>query len=135
MSSLGLYFLILEKSDIIYSAFCVMAIYFSLFGCARYQVFSNCDDENTNNASEKPETKDGNLYEIGSEDAQPVSNKISSTAVEQGARSSETEKDPEGDKNQASSCDISEAMIKKAIDKRASYFRENSEYVSPTCKY
>ncbi|KAM0875856.1 hypothetical protein ACQ4PT_036534 [Festuca glaucescens] len=91
------------------------------------KVFSECDDGNTSNASEKAEAKDDNLSKEGSEDAQPASNKISSSADEQGARSSETEKDPEGAKNQASGCDISEAMIKKAIDKRASYFRENSD--------
>uniref|UniRef100_A0ACD5WYD5 Uncharacterized protein n=1 Tax=Avena sativa TaxID=4498 RepID=A0ACD5WYD5_AVESA len=91
------------------------------------KVFSDCDDENTNNAPEKAEAKNDNLSKEGSEDAQPASDKISSSTDEQGARSSETEKDPEGAKNQASGCDISEAMIKKAIDKRASYFRENSE--------
>ncbi|KAM0868907.1 hypothetical protein ACQ4PT_041012 [Festuca glaucescens] len=91
------------------------------------KVFSECDDENTSNASEKAEAKDDNLSKEGSEDAQPALNKISSSADEQGARSSDTEKDPEGAKNQASGCDISEAMIKKAIDKRASYFKENSD--------
>ncbi|XP_047090980.1 triadin-like [Lolium rigidum] len=91
------------------------------------KVFSEFGDENTSNASEKAEAKDDNLSKEGSEDAQSVSNKISSSADEPGARSSETEKDPEGARNQASGCDISEAMIKKAIDKRDSYFRENSE--------
>uniref|UniRef100_A0A8R7U7D0 Histone chaperone domain-containing protein n=1 Tax=Triticum urartu TaxID=4572 RepID=A0A8R7U7D0_TRIUA len=89
------------------------------------KVFSGCDNENTDNASERAEAKVDNL----SEDAQPmsVSNKISSSPDEQGARSSKTNKDPEGVKNHSSGSDITEAMIKKAIDKRASYFRENSE--------
>uniref|UniRef100_A0ACD5WZQ9 Uncharacterized protein n=2 Tax=Avena sativa TaxID=4498 RepID=A0ACD5WZQ9_AVESA len=91
------------------------------------KVFSDCDNENTNDASEKAEAKNDNSSKEGSEDAQPVSDKLSASADEQRARSSETEKDPEGAKNQASGCDLSEAMIKKAIDKRASYFRENSE--------
>ncbi|CAM0873699.1 unnamed protein product [Alopecurus aequalis] len=93
------------------------------------KVFSDCDVEHTNNASEKAEAKDDNSSKEGSEDAQPVSGsiKISSSADEPGPRSSETKKDPEGAKTQASGCDISGAMIKKAIDKRASYFRENSE--------
>ena len=114
-----------------------MVVYFFFYICARYQVFSDCDDENTNNASVKAEAKDDNSSKEGSEDAQLVSgsNKISSSADEQGARSSEMKKDPEGAKNQLSGCDISEPMIKKAIDKRASYFRENSEYVSSTCHY
>uniref|UniRef100_R7W801 DEK C-terminal domain-containing protein n=1 Tax=Aegilops tauschii TaxID=37682 RepID=R7W801_AEGTA len=95
------------------------------------KVFSGCDNENTDNASERAEAKVDNL----SEDAQPMlgSNKISSSPDEQGARSSETDKDPEGVKNHSSGSNITEAMIKKAIDKRASYFRENSEYVSLTC--
>ena len=142
-----------------------MVVYFFFYICARYQVFSDCDDENTNNASVKAEAKDDNSSKEGSEDAQLVSgsnkisssaeakddnsskegsedaqlvsglNKISSSADEQGARSSEMKKDPEGAKNKLSGCDISEPMIKKAIDKRASYFRENSEYVSSTCHY
>ncbi|VAI05282.1 unnamed protein product [Triticum turgidum subsp. durum] len=89
------------------------------------KVFSGCDNENTDNASERAEAKVDNL----SEDAQPMSgsNKISSSPDEQGARSSETDKDPEGLKNHSSGSNITEAMIKKAIDKRASYFRENSE--------
>ncbi|XP_020188971.1 uncharacterized protein [Aegilops tauschii subsp. strangulata] len=89
------------------------------------KVFSGCDNENTDNASERAEAKVDNL----SEDAQPMlgSNKISSSPDEQGARSSETDKDPEGVKNHSSGSNITEAMIKKAIDKRASYFRENSE--------
>ncbi|KAM3313049.1 hypothetical protein ACQJBY_032647 [Aegilops geniculata] len=89
------------------------------------KVFSGCDNENTDNASERAEAKVDN----SSEDAQPMlgSNKISSSPDEQGARSSETDKDPEGVKNHSSGSNITEAMIKKAIDKRASYFRENSE--------
>ncbi|XP_037430318.1 uncharacterized protein LOC119295997 isoform X3 [Triticum dicoccoides] len=89
------------------------------------KVFSGCDNENTDNASERAEAKVDNL----SEDAQPMSgsNKISSSPDEQGARSSETDKDPEGLKNHSSGSNITEAMIKKAIDKRASYFRENSD--------
>ncbi|KAI4995989.1 hypothetical protein ZWY2020_040491 [Hordeum vulgare] len=89
------------------------------------KVFSGCDNESTDNASERAEAKVDNL----SEDAQPMfgSNTISSSSDEQGARSTETNKDPEGAKNHSSGIDITEAMIMKAIDKRASYFRENSE--------
>lgn len=64
-----------------------------------------------------------------------VSNKTSSNADI--LTSSETEKDPEGEKDQASCSNISEDMIKEAIEKRASYFRKNSEYVFSTscCMY
>ncbi|KQJ88293.1 hypothetical protein BRADI_4g16847v3 [Brachypodium distachyon] len=93
------------------------------------KVFSDSDDEDANNGSEKAEAKDHiNSSKEVPEDAQPMSgsNKISSGADEQGARSSKTEEDPEGTKNQTYGSDISEAEIKKAISKRASYFRENS---------
>uniref|UniRef100_A0A0D9XSU5 DEK-C domain-containing protein n=1 Tax=Leersia perrieri TaxID=77586 RepID=A0A0D9XSU5_9ORYZ len=96
------------------------------------KVFSGSDDENTNNdAPEKDEAKDDPSKEE-SEDAQPTSdlNKISSNAEEQAAKPSETEKDREGDKDHSSGSDISEAMIKNALVKRASYFRENSETIT-----
>lgn len=59
----------------------------------------------------------------------PVSNETSSSADAQVVRSSKTGKDPEGENDKTSSSDISEDMIKEAIEKRASYFRKNSEYV------
>uniref|UniRef100_A0A0A9D786 DEK-C domain-containing protein n=1 Tax=Arundo donax TaxID=35708 RepID=A0A0A9D786_ARUDO len=93
------------------------------------KVFSGSEDENiNNNASEKAEGKDDHLSKEGSEDAQPIpaSDKMS-CADQQVVRSSETEKDPDGGKDQASGTHISEDLIKDAIDKRASYFRENSE--------
>jgi hypothetical protein len=62
----------------------------------------------------------------------PVSNKTSSNADV--VTSSKTGKDLEGEKDQTSSGDISEDMIKEAIEKRASYFRKNSEYVSSTSR-
>ncbi|XP_062197499.1 uncharacterized protein LOC133900395 isoform X2 [Phragmites australis] len=94
------------------------------------KVFSGSDDENTyKNASEKAEA--GHLSKEGLEDVEPTdSNKMSSSADEQIVRSSETEKDPEGEKDQACSGDISEDMIKEAIGKRASYFRKNSEILT-----
>ncbi|KAL5203748.1 hypothetical protein ABZP36_008619 [Zizania latifolia] len=94
------------------------------------KVFSGSDDDNTNNnASEKAEAKDDHSSKEGLEDAQLMSdsNKISSSADEQAEKSSEIERDQEGDKYHSSDSHISEAMIKKAIDKRAKYFRENSE--------
>ncbi|XP_062182217.1 uncharacterized protein LOC133886566 [Phragmites australis] len=94
------------------------------------KVFSGSEDENiNNNASEKAEAKDDHLSKEGLDDAQsmPASDKMSSHADEQDVGSSETEKDPEGVKDQASGTHISEDIIKEAIDKRASYFRENSE--------
>lgn len=65
----------------------------------------------------------------------PVSNKTSSNADV--VTSSKTGKDPKGLKDQTTSSDISEDMIKEAIEKRGSYFRKNSEYVSSTsrCMY
>jgi hypothetical protein len=44
-------------------------------------------------------------------------------------------KDPEGGRDQTSSSDISEDVIKEAIEKRSSYFRKNSEYVSSHSHY
>ncbi|PAN42963.1 hypothetical protein GQ55_8G196100 [Panicum hallii var. hallii] len=94
------------------------------------KVFAESDDENTNdNASEDADAKDDNLSKEGPDDAKPtpVSKKTSSSADDQVVRSSETGKDPEGEKDKTSSSDISEDMIKGAIEKRASYFRKNSE--------
>ena len=58
--------------------------------------------------------------------------KTSSSADDQVLRSNETGNDHEGEKNKTSSSDISEDMIKEAIEKRTSYFRKNSEYVFST---
>ncbi|TKW01086.1 hypothetical protein SEVIR_8G154700v4 [Setaria viridis] len=94
------------------------------------KVFAESDDENTNdNASEDAEAKDDHLSKEGSDDAKPtpVSNKTTSSADAQVVKSSETGKDPEEEKDKISSSDISEDMIKEAIEKRASYFRKNSE--------
>ncbi|KAG2562529.1 glutamic acid-rich protein-like [Panicum virgatum] len=94
------------------------------------KVFAESDDENTNdNASEDADAKDDNLSKEGPDDAKPtpVSKKTSSSADDQVVRSSGTGKDPEGEKNKTSSSDISEDMIKEAIEKRTSYFRKNSE--------
>ncbi|XP_015698135.1 HIRA-interacting protein 3 isoform X1 [Oryza brachyantha] len=94
------------------------------------KVFSGSDDDNgDNNAPVKAEAKDDHSSKEESEDAQPTPdlNKISSNSDELVAKSSETERDQEGDKDHGSGSDISEAMIKNAIVKRASYFRENSE--------
>ncbi|CAM0146016.1 unnamed protein product [Urochloa decumbens] len=94
------------------------------------KVFAESDDENTNgNASEDAEAKDDHLSKEGLDNANPmpVSNKTSSSADAQVERSSETGKDPAGEEDKTSSSDISEAMIKEAIGKRASYFRKNSE--------
>jgi hypothetical protein len=63
----------------------------------------------------------------------PVSNKTSFNAdVETCGK---IEKDPEGGRDQTSSSDISEDVIKEAIEKRSSYFRKNSEYVSSHSHY
>uniref|UniRef100_A0A0E0J2U0 DEK-C domain-containing protein n=1 Tax=Oryza nivara TaxID=4536 RepID=A0A0E0J2U0_ORYNI len=97
------------------------------------KVFSGSDDDNmNNNAPEKDEAKDDRSSKEESEDAQPTSdsNKISSNADEPVAKSSETDRDQEGDKDHSSGSDISEATIKNAIVKRASYFRENSETIT-----
>ncbi|GJN04678.1 hypothetical protein PR202_ga22243 [Eleusine coracana subsp. coracana] len=94
------------------------------------KVFHDSDDENaSNNASEMAEAKDDHLSKEGSEDVQtmPASKKVSSSADEQVVRSSGTEKEPNGEEDQASGSNIGEDMIKEAIDKRASYFRKNSE--------
>ncbi|CAO2149157.1 unnamed protein product [Urochloa humidicola] len=94
------------------------------------KVFAESDDENTNgNASEDAEAKDDHLSKEGLDDANPmpVSNKTSSSADAQVVRSSETGNDPAGQEDKTSNSDISEAMIKEAIGKRASYFRKNSE--------
>ncbi|KAL6654785.1 hypothetical protein ACP70R_008250 [Stipagrostis hirtigluma subsp. patula] len=89
------------------------------------RVFAASDDENT---EEKAEANDDHLSKQGSEDAEPIpSPKKMSIADELVVRSSVTEKDPEAKKDQASSSDISEGVIKEAIEKRASYFRKNSE--------
>jgi hypothetical protein len=96
-------------------------------------VFHDSDDEDTsNNASEMAEVKGDHLSKEGSEDVQamPASKKVSSIADEKDVKSSETDKDPNGEDSQTSGSNIDEDMIKAAIDKRASYFRENSEYVS-----
>ncbi|WVZ51355.1 hypothetical protein U9M48_002507 [Paspalum notatum var. saurae] len=94
------------------------------------KVFAESDDENANdNASEDAKAKDDHLSKEGPDDAKPmpVSNKTSSSTDVEVLRSTETQKDPDGEKDQASSNDISEDMIKEAIEKRASYFRKNSE--------
>jgi hypothetical protein len=99
-------------------------------------VFRDSNDEDTsNNASEMAEAKGDHLSKEGSEDVQamPASKKVSSIADEQDVKSSETDKDPNGEDGQTSGSNIDEDMIKEAIDKRASYFRENSEYVSKSC--
>ncbi|TVU24704.1 hypothetical protein EJB05_27157 [Eragrostis curvula] len=87
------------------------------------KVFNDSDDE------KMAEEKGGHLSKEGSEDVQamPASKKGSSSADEQVVRSNEKENNPNGEKDQASGSNINEDMIKEAIDKRASYFRENSE--------
>lgn len=99
------------------------------------QVFAESDDENTNdNASEDAEAKDDHLSKEGPDDAKPMPNlnKTSSSADAQVVKSTETGKDPEEEKDKTSSSVISEDMIKEAVEKRASYFRKNSEYVFST---
>jgi len=94
------------------------------------KVFAESDDENTNdNASEDADAKDDNLSKEGPDDAKPtpVSKKTSSSADDQVLRSNETGNDHEGEKNKTSRSDISEDMIKEVIEKRATYFRKNSE--------
>ncbi|KAL6842931.1 hypothetical protein ACP4OV_027244 [Aristida adscensionis] len=89
------------------------------------KLFSASDDEDTN---DKAEANNDQLSKEGSEDAEPTpgSSKMSS-ADEQPVRPSEAEEGLEAKKDQASSSDISEGTIKEAIEKRASYFRKNSE--------
>ncbi|XP_066340045.1 uncharacterized protein [Miscanthus floridulus] len=92
------------------------------------KVFAESDDENANdNSSDDPEAKDDNLSKEGTDIAKPmpVSNKTSSN--DDVVTSSKTGKDPKGEKDQTSSSDISEDMIKEAIEKRGSYFRKNSD--------
>ncbi|XP_066337221.1 uncharacterized protein [Miscanthus floridulus] len=92
------------------------------------KVFAESGDENANdNPSDDLEAKDDHLSREGTDIAKPmpVSNKTSSNADV--VTSSKTGKDPEGEKDQTSSSDISEDMIKEAIEKRASYFRKNSD--------
>ncbi|OEL28095.1 hypothetical protein BAE44_0010887 [Dichanthelium oligosanthes] len=92
------------------------------------KVFSESDDENTNDhALEDADAKDDHLSKEGPDDQMPVSNKTNSSADAQVVGPSETGRDPEGEKDNTSSSDISEDMIKEAIEKRASYFRKNSE--------
>jgi hypothetical protein len=99
-------------------------------------VFHDSDDNISNNAREMVEAKANHLSKEGSEDvpAMSASKKLSSRADEQVVRSRESEKDPSGEEDPASGSNIDEDMIKEAIDKRASYFRENSGYVS-TCSF
>ena len=104
-------------------------------GQVLYQVFAESGDENANdNPSDDLEAKDDHLSKEGTDIAKPmpVSNKTSSN--DDVVTSSKTGKDPEGEKDQTSSSDISEDMIKEAIEKRGSYFRKNSEYVSSTSR-
>jgi len=92
------------------------------------KVFAESADENANDdALEDSDAKDDHLSKEGTDVAKPmpVSNKMSSNADV--VTSSKTGKDPEEEKNQTSSSDISEDMIKEAIEKRASYFRKNSD--------
>lgn len=99
------------------------------------QVFAESDDENINdNASEDAEAKDDHLSKEGPDDAKPMLNlnKTSSSADDQVVKSSETGKDPDEEKDKTSNSVISEDMIKEAIEKRAFYFRKNSEYVFST---
>lgn len=103
-----------------------------------YQVFAESDDENANdNASDDPEAKDDHLSKEGTDIAKPmpVSNETSSNADV--VTSSKAGKDPDGEKDQTCISDVSEDMIKEAIEKRAPYFRKNSGYVSPIscCMY
>ncbi|KAF8694358.1 hypothetical protein HU200_038280 [Digitaria exilis] len=94
------------------------------------KVFAESDDENTNdNASEDAEAKDDHLSKEGPDDAKPMLNlnKTSSSADDQVVKSSETGKDPDEEKDKTSNSVISEDMIKEAIEKRAFYFRKNSE--------
>ncbi|KAF8650835.1 hypothetical protein HU200_063742 [Digitaria exilis] len=94
------------------------------------QVFAESDDENINdNASEDAEAKDDHLSKEGPDDAKPMLNlnKTSSSADDQVVKSSETGKDPDEEKDKTSNSVICEDMIKEAIEKRAFYFRKNSE--------
>lgn len=108
----------------------------SFLGQVLYQVFAESADENANDdALEDSDAKDDHLSKEGTDVAKPmpVSNKMSSNADV--VTSSKTGKDPEEEKNQTSSSDISEDVIKEAIEKRSSYFRKNSEYVSSHSHY
>nr|CAB3489962.1 unnamed protein product [Digitaria exilis] len=94
------------------------------------KVFAESDDENINdNASEDAEAKDDHLSKEGPDDAKPMLNlnKTSSSADDQVVKSSETGKDPDEEKDKTSNSVICEDMIKEAIEKRAFYFRKNSE--------